>query len=106
MGRCNSGFLSCERVGIICVLKFYESTRGLCPSWLTLANPQEDCVASQVCYCYSHGKSLPSNASLMVGKRVLQGEAWSDLSDSFGTHDLGDHFGDLARNLATLATNR
>ncbi|GBN05094.1 hypothetical protein AVEN_1059-1 [Araneus ventricosus] len=37
----------------------------------------------------------------MVGKRVLQGEAWSDLSDSYGTHDLGDHFGDLA----TLATN-
>ncbi|GBN76169.1 hypothetical protein AVEN_195919-1 [Araneus ventricosus] len=34
------------------------------------------------------------NASLMVGKRVLQGEAWSDLSDSYGTHDLGDHFGD------------
>ncbi|GBN89603.1 hypothetical protein AVEN_40876-1 [Araneus ventricosus] len=44
--------------------------------------------------CYSHGKSLPSNASLMVGKRVLQGEAWSDLSDTYGTHDLGDHFGD------------
>ncbi|GBM27439.1 hypothetical protein AVEN_59898-1 [Araneus ventricosus] len=46
----------------------------------------------------SHGKSLPSNAGLMVGKRVLQGEAWSDLSDSRGTHDLGDkvgdHFGD------------
>ncbi|GBN82387.1 hypothetical protein AVEN_41348-1, partial [Araneus ventricosus] len=41
-----------------------------------------------------HGKSLPSNAGLMVGKRVLQGEAWSDLSDSRGTHDLGDHFGD------------
>ncbi|GBM45105.1 hypothetical protein AVEN_251835-1 [Araneus ventricosus] len=61
-------------------------------------------------YCYSHGKSLPSNAGLMVGKRVLQGEAWSDLSDSRGTHDLGDklgdHFGDLATNLATLATNR
>ncbi|GBO33680.1 hypothetical protein AVEN_220296-1 [Araneus ventricosus] len=61
-------------------------------------------------YCYSHGKSLPSNASLMVGKRVLQGEAWSDLSDSYGTHDLGDklgdYFGDLATNLATLATNR
>ncbi|GBL83937.1 hypothetical protein AVEN_100828-1 [Araneus ventricosus] len=35
-------------------------------------------------------KSLPSNAGLMVGKRVLQGEAWSDLSDSRGTHDLGD----------------
>ncbi|GBO20675.1 hypothetical protein AVEN_164754-1 [Araneus ventricosus] len=53
-------------------------------------------------YCYSHGKSLPSNAGLMVGKRVLQGEAWSDLSDSRGTHDLGDklgdHFGDLATN--------
>ncbi|GBM90516.1 hypothetical protein AVEN_139348-1 [Araneus ventricosus] len=52
-------------------------------------------------YCYSHGKSLPSNAGLMVGKRVLQGEAWSDLSDSRGTHDLGDKrrlgdkFGDL-----------
>ncbi|GBM40589.1 hypothetical protein AVEN_178569-1 [Araneus ventricosus] len=50
------------------------------------------------CLC-RHGKSLPSNASLMVGKRVLQGEAWSDLSDSYGTHDLGDklgdHFGDL-----------
>ncbi|GBO02506.1 hypothetical protein AVEN_233564-1 [Araneus ventricosus] len=29
-------------------------------------------------YCYSHRKSLPSNAGLMVGKRVLQGEAWSD----------------------------
>ncbi|GBM05261.1 hypothetical protein AVEN_181640-1 [Araneus ventricosus] len=47
----------------------------------------------------NHGKSLPSNAGLMVGKRVLQGEAWSDLSDSRGTHDLGDklgdHFGDL-----------
>ncbi|GBM34269.1 hypothetical protein AVEN_252994-2-1, partial [Araneus ventricosus] len=61
-------------------------------------------------YCYSHGKSLPSNAGLMVGKRVLQGEAWSDLSDSRGTHDLGDklgdHFGDLATNLAILATNR
>ncbi|GBN46203.1 hypothetical protein AVEN_248011-1 [Araneus ventricosus] len=61
-------------------------------------------------YCYSHGKSLPSNTGLMVGKRVLQGEAWSDLSDSRGTHDLGDklgdHFGDLATNLATLATNR
>ncbi|GBO04034.1 hypothetical protein AVEN_208277-1 [Araneus ventricosus] len=46
-----------------------------------------------------HGKSLPSNAGLMVGKRVLQGEAWSDLSDSRGKHDLGDklgdHFGDL-----------
>ncbi|GBL83994.1 hypothetical protein AVEN_100864-2 [Araneus ventricosus] len=41
-----------------------------------------------------HGKSLPSNASLMVGKRVLQGEAWSDLSDSRGTHDLGDKLGD------------
>ncbi|GBO15235.1 hypothetical protein AVEN_222927-1 [Araneus ventricosus] len=58
----------------------------------------------------SHGKSLPSNTGLMVGKRVLQGEAWSDLSDSRGTHDLGDklgdHFGDLATNLATLATNR
>ncbi|GBM52140.1 hypothetical protein AVEN_207295-1 [Araneus ventricosus] len=37
----------------------------------------------------------------MVGKRVLQGEAWSDLSDSRGTHDLGDHFGDLATILAT-----
>ncbi|GBN97009.1 hypothetical protein AVEN_178450-1 [Araneus ventricosus] len=24
-------------------------------------------------YCYKHGKPLPSNASLMVGKRVLQG---------------------------------
>ncbi|GBM27838.1 Putative nuclease HARBI1 [Araneus ventricosus] len=50
----------------------------------------------------THGKSLPSNAGLMVGKRVLQGEAWSDLSDSRGTHDLGDklgdHFGDLATN--------
>ncbi|GBN74782.1 hypothetical protein AVEN_22954-1 [Araneus ventricosus] len=49
-------------------------------------------------YCYSHEKSLSSNASLMVGKRVLQGEALSDLSDSYGTHDLGeklsDHFGD------------
>ncbi|GBO31845.1 hypothetical protein AVEN_225110-1 [Araneus ventricosus] len=56
--------------------------------------------------CYSHGKSLPSNASLMVGKRVLQGEAWSDLSDCYGTHDFGDHFGDLATNLATFATNR
>ncbi|GBN60897.1 hypothetical protein AVEN_192888-1 [Araneus ventricosus] len=48
---------------------------------------------------YRHGKLLPSNAGLMVGKRVLQGEAWSDLSDSRGTHDLGDklgdHFGDL-----------
>ncbi|GBN22406.1 hypothetical protein AVEN_57971-1 [Araneus ventricosus] len=54
----------------------------------------------------NHRKSLPSNASLMVGKRVLQGEAWSDLSDSYGTHDLGDKLGDLARNLATLATNR
>ncbi|GBM92654.1 hypothetical protein AVEN_65681-1, partial [Araneus ventricosus] len=57
-----------------------------------------------------HRKPLPSNAGLMVGKRVLQGEAWSDLSDSRGTHDLGDklddHFGDLATNLATLATNR
>ncbi|GBM24374.1 hypothetical protein AVEN_112844-1 [Araneus ventricosus] len=42
----------------------------------------------------SRGKSLPSNAGLMVGKRVLQGEAWSDLSDSRGTHDLGDNFGD------------
>ncbi|GBO27876.1 hypothetical protein AVEN_91967-1 [Araneus ventricosus] len=42
-----------------------------------------------------HGKSLPSNAGLMVGKRVLQGEAWSDLSDSRGTHDLGDKLGDL-----------
>ncbi|GBM12075.1 hypothetical protein AVEN_245475-1 [Araneus ventricosus] len=42
----------------------------------------------------SHGKSLPSNASLMVGKRVLQGEAWSDLRDSYGTHDLGDKLGD------------
>ncbi|GBN34955.1 hypothetical protein AVEN_154273-1 [Araneus ventricosus] len=35
----------------------------------------------------------------MVVKTVLQGEAWSDLSDSYGTHDLGnklgDHFGDL-----------
>ncbi|GBM72206.1 hypothetical protein AVEN_243996-1 [Araneus ventricosus] len=41
-----------------------------------------------------HGKSLPSNAGLMVGKRVLQGEAWSDLSDSRGTHDLGDKLGD------------
>ncbi|GBO26085.1 Acetoacetyl-CoA synthetase, partial [Araneus ventricosus] len=61
-------------------------------------------------YKETHGNSLPSNASLMVGKRVLQGEAWIDLSDSYGTHDLGDklgdHFGDLARNLATLATNR
>ncbi|GBM49501.1 hypothetical protein AVEN_107460-1 [Araneus ventricosus] len=56
-------------------------------------------------YCYSHGKSLPSNAGLMVGKRVLQGEAWSDLSGSRGTHDLGDHFGDLATSLATLATS-
>ncbi|GBM99806.1 hypothetical protein AVEN_164190-1 [Araneus ventricosus] len=44
---------------------------------------------------HRHGKSLPSNASLMVGKRVLQGEAWGDLSYSYGTHDLGD-----------LATNR
>ncbi|GBM82434.1 hypothetical protein AVEN_229477-1 [Araneus ventricosus] len=43
----------------------------------------------------SHGKSLPSNAGLMVGKRVLQGEAWSSLSDSRGTHDLGDKLGDL-----------
>ncbi|GBM43411.1 hypothetical protein AVEN_38039-1, partial [Araneus ventricosus] len=42
-----------------------------------------------------HGKSLPSNAGLMVGKRVLQGEAWSELSDSRGTHDLGDKLGDL-----------
>ncbi|GBN90226.1 hypothetical protein AVEN_24753-1 [Araneus ventricosus] len=42
----------------------------------------------------SHGNSLPSNASLMVGKRVLQGEAWSDLGDSRGTHDLGDKLGD------------
>ncbi|GBO09037.1 hypothetical protein AVEN_90321-1 [Araneus ventricosus] len=41
-----------------------------------------------------HGKSLPSNAGLMVGKRVLQGEAWSDLSDSRGTHDFGDKLGD------------
>ncbi|GBN69207.1 hypothetical protein AVEN_268475-1 [Araneus ventricosus] len=41
-------------------------------------------------YCYNHGKSLPSNASLMGGKRVLQGEVWSDFSDSYGTHDLGD----------------
>ncbi|GBM41088.1 hypothetical protein AVEN_28860-1 [Araneus ventricosus] len=24
-------------------------------------------------YCYEHGKSLPSNGSLIVGKRVLQG---------------------------------
>ncbi|GBO15853.1 hypothetical protein AVEN_144912-1, partial [Araneus ventricosus] len=49
-----------------------------------------------------HGKSLPSNASLMVGKRVLQGEAWSDLSDSYGTHDLGDHFGDLGDKFGDL----
>ncbi|GBL66003.1 hypothetical protein AVEN_70320-1 [Araneus ventricosus] len=29
-------------------------------------------------YCYKHGKSLPSNASLMVGKRVLQGYVWEN----------------------------
>ncbi|GBO09909.1 hypothetical protein AVEN_1636-1 [Araneus ventricosus] len=27
-------------------------------------------------YCYEHGKSLRSNVSLMVGKRVLQGYVW------------------------------
>ncbi|GBL93144.1 hypothetical protein AVEN_133504-1 [Araneus ventricosus] len=57
------------------------------------------CYATSACGDHVHGNSLPSNASLMVGKRVLQGEAWSDLSDSRGTHDLGDklgdHFGDL-----------
>ncbi|GBM65547.1 hypothetical protein AVEN_181861-1 [Araneus ventricosus] len=51
-------------------------------------------IMFRLAYCHSHGKSLPSIASLMVGKRVLQGEAWSDLSDSYGTHDLGDKLGD------------
>ncbi|GBN70619.1 hypothetical protein AVEN_140737-1 [Araneus ventricosus] len=27
-------------------------------------------------HCYEHGKSLPSNVSLMVGKEVLQGYVW------------------------------
>ncbi|GBM79720.1 hypothetical protein AVEN_27368-1 [Araneus ventricosus] len=38
-------------------------------------------------------KVASSSAGLMVGKRVLQGEAWNDLSDC-GTHDLGDKLGD------------
>ncbi|GBN42060.1 putative RNA-directed DNA polymerase from transposon BS, partial [Araneus ventricosus] len=32
-------------------------------------------------YCYEHGKSLPSNVSLMVGKRVLQSSVASDDQD-------------------------
>ncbi|GBM12267.1 hypothetical protein AVEN_155271-1 [Araneus ventricosus] len=49
-------------------------------------------------YCYKYGKLLPSNANLMVGKRVLQGkygvsgssQAWTpDFAD-----DLGDKFGE------------
>ncbi|GBM78473.1 hypothetical protein AVEN_122201-1 [Araneus ventricosus] len=47
--------------------------------------------------CYSHGKSLPSSAGLMVGKRVYKVK--QNLSDSRGTHD-GDKLGSI------LAANR
>ncbi|GBO44674.1 hypothetical protein AVEN_106051-1 [Araneus ventricosus] len=53
------------------------------------------------CIFLKHGKSLPSNVSLMVGKRVLQGQVWDDGSSYVWTPDLGDHLGDLTTNLAT-----
>ncbi|GBM06220.1 hypothetical protein AVEN_269623-1 [Araneus ventricosus] len=34
-------------------------------------------------YCYEPGKSLPSNVSVMVGKRVLQGEPFNYLPERF-----------------------
>ncbi|GBL92811.1 hypothetical protein AVEN_4521-1 [Araneus ventricosus] len=42
----------------------------------------------------------------MVGKRVLQGKYEMTGSSQAWNPDLGDHFGDLPTNLATLATNR
>ncbi|GBM24117.1 hypothetical protein AVEN_16033-1 [Araneus ventricosus] len=41
-------------------------------------------------YCYKHEKSLPSNLSLMVGKRVLQGKYEMTDSSHVWTPDLGD----------------
>ncbi|GBO16974.1 hypothetical protein AVEN_2868-1 [Araneus ventricosus] len=46
-------------------------------------------------YCYEHGKSLPSNGSLMVGKRVLQGYVWERRGMEPSTPDLGDKLGDF-----------
>ncbi|GBM76831.1 hypothetical protein AVEN_228295-1 [Araneus ventricosus] len=90
-------------------LHIRHADKKLCPQPLQTQILDSPLLVPET-YCYSHGKSLPRSAGLMVGKRVLQGEASNDLSDSRGTHDLGDklgdHFGDLATNLATLATNR
>ncbi|GBM09279.1 hypothetical protein AVEN_59249-1 [Araneus ventricosus] len=39
--------------------------------------------------------SLPSNLSLMVGKRVLHGYVWECQGNEAIHPDLGDHFGDF-----------
>ncbi|GBO10716.1 hypothetical protein AVEN_32885-1 [Araneus ventricosus] len=46
-------------------------------------------------YCYEHGMSLPSNVSLMVGKRVLQGYVWKVRGNGAIDPDLGDKFADF-----------
>ncbi|GBM48151.1 hypothetical protein AVEN_260962-1 [Araneus ventricosus] len=54
----------------------YEGERGTDSSMAISEsdmNIMEDLWGILAQYCYKHGKSLPSNASLMVGKRVLQG---------------------------------
>ncbi|GBN04307.1 hypothetical protein AVEN_188263-1 [Araneus ventricosus] len=52
-----------------------------------------------VTYCYKHGKSLPSNVSLMVGKRVLH-----EMTDSspVWTPDLGVKLGDFGDEIWDL----
>ncbi|GBN78626.1 hypothetical protein AVEN_88415-1 [Araneus ventricosus] len=48
-----------------------------------------------ILYCYEHVKSLSSNVSLMVGKRVLQGYVLECQGNRAIDPDLGDHFGNF-----------
>ncbi|GBN16799.1 hypothetical protein AVEN_218462-1 [Araneus ventricosus] len=50
-------------------------------------------------YCYKHGKSLPGNISLIVGRRHLQRFLLNIEGGHPMTLDLGDHFGDKAKIL-------
>ncbi|GBN54331.1 hypothetical protein AVEN_23586-1 [Araneus ventricosus] len=58
------------------------------------------CQTSRICgntglspYCYEHGKSLSSNVSLMVGKRILRWYVCEYRKNGAIDPDLGD-FGD------------
>ncbi|GBM98477.1 hypothetical protein AVEN_25953-1 [Araneus ventricosus] len=54
-------------------------------------------------YCYKHGKSLPSNVSLMIGKREFyRGEYGIASSNHVWFPDIGDKFGDFGDEIWDL----